>query len=78
MDSVSWFGMQIPFLIGGAVVTEQIFGWPGLGSLMVQSINARDYPVIMGITVVIAIVVLLGNLLVDLVYGLLDPRIRYD
>lgn len=62
---VSWFGMQIPFLIGGAVVTEQIFGWPGLGSLMVQSINARDYPVIMGITVVIAIVVLLGNLLVD-------------
>ena len=75
---VSWFGMQIPFLIGGAVVTEQIFGWPGLGSLMVQSINARDYPVIMGITVVIAIVVLLGNLLVDLVYGLLDPRIRYD
>lgn len=68
---VSWFGMQIPFLIGGAVVTEQIFGWPGLGSLMVQSINARDYPVIMGITVVIAIVVLLGNLLVDLVYGLL-------
>ena len=49
-----------------------------LGSLMVQSINARDYPVIMGITVVIAIVVLLGNLLVDLMYGLLDPRIRYD
>ena len=74
---VSWFGMQIPFLIGGAVVTEQIFGWPGLGSLMVQSINARDYPAIMGITVVIAIVVLVGNLLVDLMYNLLDPRIRY-
>ncbi len=75
---VTWFGMQIPFLIGGAVVTEQIFGWPGLGSLMVLSINARDYPVIMGITVVIAIAVLIGNLIVDLVYGLLDPRIRYD
>lgn len=75
---VTWFGMQIPFLIGGAVVTEQIFGWPGLGSLMVQSINARDYPVIMGITVFIAVAVLLGNLIVDLVYGLLDPRIRYD
>ena len=74
---VSWFGMHIPFLIGGAVVTEQIFGWPGLGSLMVQSINARDYPAIMGITVVIAIVVLIGNLLVDLMYNLLDPRIRY-
>lgn len=75
---VTWFGMQIPFLIGGAVVTEQIFGWPGLGSLMVQSINARDYPVIMGITVFIAVAVLIGNLIVDLVYGLLDPRIRYD
>lgn len=74
---VSWFGMQIPMLIGGAVVTEQIFGWPGLGSLMVQSINARDYPTIMGITVVIAIVVLVGNLIVDLMYNLLDPRIRY-
>ncbi|MHC1762294.1 MAG: ABC transporter permease [Negativicutes bacterium] len=75
---VSWFSTQIPFLIGGAVVTEQIFGWPGLGSLMVQSINARDYPVIMGVSVVIAVVVLLGNLLVDLIYGLLDPRISYN
>lgn len=75
---VTWFGMQIPFLIGGAVVTEQIFGWPGLGTLMVQSINARDYPVIMGITVFIAVAVLVGNLIVDLIYGLLDPRIRYD
>ena len=78
MDSAGILVRHADFLIGGAVVTEQIFGWPGLGSLMVQSINARDYPVIMGITVVIAIVVLLGNLLVDLVYGLLDPRIRYD
>lgn len=74
---VSWFGMQIPALIGGAVVTEQIFGWPGLGSLMVQSINARDYPTIMGITVVIAIAVLIGNLVIDLLYNLLDPRIKY-
>lgn len=75
---VSWFGMQLPFLIGGAVVTEQIFGWPGLGSLMVQSINSRDYPVIMGITVVIAMMVLVGNLIVDLLYSILDPRIRYE
>lgn len=69
--------MQIPALIGGAVVTEQIFGWPGLGSLMVQSINARDYPAIMGITVVIAVTVLIGNLLIDLLYNVLDPRIKY-
>ena len=74
---VSWFGMQIPALIGGAVVTEQIFGWPGLGSLMVQSINARDYPAIMGITVVIAVTVLIGKLLIDLLYNVLDPRIKY-
>jgi len=75
---VSWFGMQIPFLIGGAVITEQIFGWPGLGSLMILSINARDYPCIMGIAVVITVVVLLGNLMVDLLYARLDPRIRYN
>ena len=59
--------------MGGAVVTEQIFNWPGIGSLMVQSINARDYPVIMGITVMVAAVVLIGNLVVDLAYGLLAP-----
>ncbi len=75
---VSWFSTQLPFLIGGAVVTEQIFGWPGLGSLMVQSINARDYPVIMGVSVLIAVFVLIGNLLVDLLYGMLDPRITYE
>jgi peptide/nickel transport system permease protein len=63
--------------VGGAVVTEQVFGWPGVGSLMVQSIAARDYPVIMGITVLVAFVVLMANLVTDLIYGLLDPRIRY-
>lgn len=74
---VTEIGMSIPTLVGGAVVTEQIFNWPGIGSLMVQSINARDYPVIMGITVMVAAVVLIGNLVVDLAYGLLDPRISY-
>lgn len=75
---VTRIGMMIPFLVGGAVVTEQIFAWPGLGSLMVLSINARDYPVIMGITVFIAGAVLIGNIIVDLIYGLLDPKIRYS
>lgn len=73
---VTNFGLSIPFLVGGAVVTEQVFSWPGLGNLMVISISYRDYPVIMGITVVISIAVLLGNIAVDLIYGLLDPRIR--
>ncbi len=75
---ITRIGMMIPFLVGGAVVTEQIFAWPGLGSLMVLSINSRDYPVIMGITVFIAAAVLIGNMVVDLIYGLLDPKIRYS
>ena len=75
---ITRIGMMIPFLVGGAVVTEQIFAWPGLGSLMVLSINSRDYPVIMGITVFIAAAVLIGNIIVDLIYGLLDPKIRYS
>ena len=74
---VTTIGMNLPFIVGGAVVTEQIFSWPGIGSLMVASISARDYPCIMGITVFIAIVVLIGNLITDLIYGLLDPRISY-
>ena len=74
---VTQIGMNIPFLIGGAVITEQIFGWPGLGSLMVTSIQARDYPVIMGITVFVSLAVLIGNIIVDVVYTFLDPRIRY-
>lgn len=71
-------GGKIPFIIGGAVVTEQIFSWPGLGSLMVTSINSRDYSTIMGITVFIAVIVLLGNILLDILYGVVDPRIRHS
>lgn len=74
---VTVVGMSIPSLIGGAVVTEQIFSWPGVGLLMVSSISARDYPVIMGITVFVAASVLLINILIDIIYGLLDPRISY-
>lgn len=74
---ITRIGIMLPFLIGGAVVTEQIFAWPGLGSLMVLAINSRDYPTIMGITVFISITVLIGNLGIDLIYGFLDPRICY-
>ncbi|XCP84940.1 ABC transporter permease [Roseburia hominis] len=74
---VTQLGTMLPLLVGGAVIIEQVFSWPGLGSLMVLSINARDYPAIMGVTVVIAGTVLLGNIIVDIVYGILDPRIRY-
>jgi len=75
---VTYLGMEIPLMLGGAVVTEQVFSWPGIGKLMIQSIFARDYPVIMGITVLVALAVLVFNIITDLIYGLLDPRIRYD
>ena len=70
--------LSVPYLIGGAVVTEQIFSWPGIGSLMVTSITNRDYPVVMGITVMIAITVLVANLISDLIYAMLDPRITFS
>lgn len=73
---VTCIGMSVPGLVGGAVIIEQIFGWPGMGSLLVLSVSYRDYPVIMGITMYITIAVLLTNLLMDLVYAVLDPRIR--
>lgn len=75
---VTYLGMEIPLLIGGAVVTEQVFSWPGIGNLMIKSIDSRDYPVVMGITVLVAVAVLIFNILTDLIYGVLDPRIRYD
>lgn len=73
---ITSIGMSVPFLVGGSVVIEQIFGWPGLGSLMITSVTYRDYPVIMGIAIYICVVVLIVNLIVDLLYALLDPRIR--
>ena len=67
----------VPGLIGGAVVTEQLFGWQGLGTLLIAAIKARDYPIIMGITVITALAVMAANLISDMLYGVLDPRI-YD
>ena len=72
---ITSIGLLVPFLIGGAVITEQIFGWPGMGSLMVESIHARDYNAIMGVTVVISGTVLIVNIFLDVVYSILDPRI---
>jgi len=74
---VTTISLTIPFLIGGAVVTEQIFAWPGIGSLMITAITSRDYPVIMGVAVLICGVVLVANLVLDLIYAALDPRIKF-
>ena len=73
---VSIVGTLVPRLFGGSVVTEAVFGWPGMGRLAVEAANGRDYPLIVGITVVVAGVVVFSSLVVDLAYTWLDPRIR--
>ncbi|MGM0441176.1 MAG: ABC transporter permease [Elusimicrobiota bacterium] len=70
-------GLLIPSLIGGSVVFETIFSWPGMGRLAYNAIMARDYPVVMGVGVIMAVMTLLGNLMADIGYAAADPRIRY-
>jgi peptide/nickel transport system permease protein len=71
-------GLQLPTLLSGALVTETVFTWPGMGRLFLDSISYRDYPSVMGILMCSALLVLLGNLLADLLYAVADPRIRLD
>ena len=73
---ITLLGLQIAFLLGGSVIVETIFAIPGVGRLLVSSIAKRDYPIIQGIVVVIGLFVMFTNLLVDMSYGFLDPRIR--
>jgi peptide/nickel transport system permease protein len=68
--------LRLPVLVGGAIVVEAVFQWPGMGQLSVQAIQQRDYPVLMGLTIMISIIVLLANLLADVLYAYADPRIR--
>jgi peptide/nickel transport system permease protein len=75
---VTVLGLQFGSVLTGAVITETIFAWPGIGRLLVQSITARDYPAVQGCILLIAISYVSMNLIVDLLYGVLDPRIRYD
>jgi peptide/nickel transport system permease protein len=75
---VTIVGMQLPTLIGGSVVLEQIFCLPGIGQYLLKVINQRDYPVISGINIIMATFVLIINLLVDITYAFLDPRIHYN
>ena len=71
-------GVQAGYLLSGAVLTETVFAWPGLGTLVVQGILARDVPLVQGAVLVIALTFVLVNLAVDLLYAYLDPRIRYE
>jgi len=74
---VTLFGFLIPGLIGGSIIMETIFAWPGIGRLAYQAVLARDYPVVMTINTITAVLVLLGNFFADILYGIADPRIRY-
>lgn len=75
---VTLLGLQFGAVLTGAVITETIFAWPGIGRLLIQSIGFRDYPLVQGCILLIAITYVGVNLLTDLVYGFLDPRIRYE
>ena len=75
---VTVIGLEFRALIAGAVLTETVFAWPGLGRLTFDAINARDYPLLMGMFIFISLLVAIGNLVTDLLYALLDPRIRYQ
>lgn len=78
IPSITIFGLSLPDLFGGAFIIETIFAWPGMGRLGVQSVFQRNYPVIMGIVMFSALLIVLGNLLADIGYALADPRIRYE
>ena len=75
---VTLIGMQLPILVGGSVIMENIFGLPGLGRLMLVALEDRDYPVVSGVNLFFGTAVVLFNLLIDLLYSFLDPRVRYD
>jgi peptide/nickel transport system permease protein len=75
---VTIIGLQFGQLMAGAVLTERVFTWPGIGRLLVDSIDARDYPVVQGAVLLIAVSFIVINIVVDIVYAVIDPRIRYD
>lgn len=70
-------GLQVGYILGGAVLVEEVFGWPGIGTLAVNAILARDFPLVQGITLLVALAYVLANLITDLLYTLVDPRISY-
>jgi len=74
---VTVIGIEFAFLIGGLVVTETVFNLPGVARFLVQAISWRDYPIVQNLVMFISIVVILSNLTVDMLYGVLDPRVRY-
>ncbi len=73
---LTYFGIMIAYLVVGSITTEVVFSWPGVGLLVVNAVTARDFPVVQAVTIVFAVVIVLANFIVDVLYGVLDPRIR--
>ncbi len=75
---ITLLGLYIPFLFSGAVLVEKVFAWPGMGTVIVDAILGRDYPVVMATSLIFATLTVLGNLLADILYAVADPRVRYE
>jgi peptide/nickel transport system permease protein len=75
---ITLFGLWLPILVSGSVFVEAVFAWPGLGSLAAGAVGSRDYPLLMGTSVLVAALVVTGGLVTDLVYAWLDPRVRFE
>jgi peptide/nickel transport system permease protein len=75
---VTMFGLDLGLLLGGLVITEQVFNLPGLGAYLVNGLTTNDFPAVMGVTVFAALFIVVANLVVDVVYAVLDPRVRYS
>jgi peptide/nickel transport system permease protein len=73
---VTLFGLWLPLVVAGSVFVEKVFAWPGLGALAADAVSARDYPLLMGVTVLVSLMVVGGALVADAAYALLDPRVR--
>lgn len=78
IPTITLVGLSVPSIVTGAYITEEIFSWPGIGRLGVGAVSGRDYPVIMAVTMLSALLIVIGSFLADIAYAIADPRIRYD
>jgi len=78
LPTVTMVGLFVGFILSGAILTETVFSWPGLGLLTFDSIFRRDYPIVLSLFFMFSVMIILSNLVTDIIYGLLDPRITYD
>ena len=76
LPTVTLIAINLGYIVAGAITVEVVFNWPGLGTLAVEALDARDYPVLQGVFLLLSVSVVLANLVADLIYGLLDPRVR--